>query len=120
MTEKLDLKADEQAGYKTISLGVHPQYGLETYMRFSGVLNIDVRIKQIIVRCEKWMIAADGKVYEELYSGSWQYIVTDNKDSGNLEFTQWNNQLGQPIIVPAINKKISGFRPDDESGIVTS
>lgn len=118
LTEKTDLKTDEQVGSETKHIGTDPVTGLEMYRRFKG-LNSDLHDKQHRITYEEWLIAKDGKIYEEFYRVK-TYLVVDITDEPQyLAYTQWYNQLG-PVLLPAINNTLVAMPKDAVNNYVVT
>lgn len=125
MTEKLDFKTDEELNIETQHIGTDPLTGPEMYRRYR-ILASDSYSQEDLIHYEEWLVAKDGKIYNELYSQK-KYIVKDipevlyTKDEMMLngqialgtevkisaipQYTNWFAQL-KPILLPSINKTL--------------
>lgn len=113
-----NLKTDLQTGTTTVHIGTDSITGLEMYRRMK-TLNSDVHEKQHRISYEEWLVAKDGKVYQDFYTVK-TYLVVDKLDAPqNLSYTQWFNQLA-PALLPAINQTLLEIPKDAPSNYVTT
>lgn len=118
MTEKIDFKTDEQVGSITNHIGTDPITGLEMYRRYKS-LNSDAHDKKHKIGYEEWLIAKDGKIYEELYTQK-EYLAVDILDEPKYpNYTKWFNELS-PILLPEINATLKKMPFDATNGYVTT
>ncbi len=104
MKEKLDFKTDIQVRASTIIRGVDPITGLEMRRRFKG-LQSDLHSKEHIITYEEWLIAKDGKIYENFYQIKQYRVIDITTPPEYLAYTQWFDQLS-PVLLPAINNTL--------------
>jgi len=109
MTEKIDFKTDQEVDSATVHIGTDPKTGLELYRRFK-TLNSDKHDKQHVISYEEWLIAKDGKIYEEFYRVK-KYIIVDVLDNNYLGYSTWNSQLS-PVLIPKITARLAALPVD--------
>ncbi len=118
MTEKLDLKTDAEVGASTIVRGIEPVTGLEMRRRFKG-LNSDLHTKEHVITYEEWLIAKDGKVYEDFYQIKQYKAIDITTPPEYLAYTQWFNQLS-PVLLPPINNTLLAMPLDAKQWYVVT
>lgn len=78
----------------------------------------DVILKQHHIGYEEWLVAKDGNIYDEFYTIKY-YIVVDNLDTKNFQYTNWFKMLA-PALLPDISKTLMEIPKNSPTNYVTT